>query len=126
MLILVAIISAVLAGMGIGGGALFVILSTTFLGFDQKYAQTINLIMFMAVGLSATISNIKDKKIDFKLVKNMLSILIIGALIGSWLVTKIQSNNLKTYFSYFLVVIGIYEIITSLKRIKQAKNNTKK
>ena len=126
MLILVAILSAVLAGMGIGGGALFVILSTIILGFEQKYAQTINLIMFMDVGLSATISNIKDKKIDFKLVKNMLPILIIGALIGSWLVTKIQSNNLKTYFSYFLVVIGIYEIITSLKRIKQAKNNTKK
>ena len=66
MLILVSVISAVLAGMGIGGGALFVILSTMFLGFDQKYAQTINLIMFMSVGISATISNIKDKKVDFK------------------------------------------------------------
>lgn len=112
--------------MGIGGGALFVILSTMFLEFDQKYAQTINLVMFMAVGISATISNIKDKKVDFKLVKKMLPFLIVGALIGTWIVTKIDSNSLKTYFSYFLVFIGIYEIITSLKRIKQAKNNTKK
>lgn len=126
MLIIIAIISAVLAGMGIGGGALFVILSTMFLGFDQKYAQTINLIMFMSVGISATISNIKAKKVDFKLVKKMLPLLIVGALIGSWIVTKIESENLKTYFSCFLVAIGIYEIITSLKRIKKAKNNTKK
>lgn len=111
--------------MGIGGGALFVILSTMFLGFDQKYAQTLNLVMFMSVGISATISNIKDKKIDFKLVKKMLPLLIIGAFIGSWIVTKIQSENLKMYFSYFLVAIGIYEIITSLKRIGKAKNNTK-
>jgi len=125
MLIVVSIISAVLAGMGIGGGALFVILSTMFLDFDQKYAQMINLIMFMAVGISATISNIKDKKVDFKLVKKTLPSLIAGALVGSWLVTKIESENLKTYFSCFLVAVGIYEIITSLKRIKKAKNNTK-
>lgn len=126
MLILVAIISGILAGMGIGGGALFVILSTMFLEFDQKYAQTINLIMFMAVGLSATICNVRDKKIDFKLVKKMLPLLMLGALIGTWIVTKINSQQLKTYFSYFLVSIGIYEIITSLKRIKKAKNNTNK
>lgn len=126
MLILIAIISGVLAGMGIGGGALFVILSTMFLGFDQKYAQTLNLVMFISVGISATISNIKAKKVDFKLVKKMLLFLTVGALIGSWIVTKIESQNLKTYFSYFLVAIGIYEIITSLKRLKRAKNNTKK
>lgn len=126
MLIVISIISGVLAGMGIGGGALFVILSTIFLGFDQKYSQSLNLIMFISVGISATISNIKAKKVDFKLVKKMLPFLIIGALSGSWIVTKIKSENLKKYFSYFLVVIGIYEIITSLKKIKKAKNNTNK
>lgn len=112
--------------MGIGGGALFVILSTIFLGFEQKYAQTINLIMFISVGLSATISNIKDKKIDFKLVKKSLPFLFVGALIGSGIVKKISGEYLRKYFLYFLVVIGIYEIITSLKRIKKAKNNTNK
>lgn len=112
--------------MGIGGGALFVILSTTFLEFDQKYAQAVNLIMFIAVGISATISNIKDKKIDFKLVKKTLPFLFLGALIGSGMIKKIASENLRQYFSYFLVAIGIYEIITSLKRIKKAKNNTNK
>ncbi len=125
MLILISIISSILAGMGIGGGAIFVILSTMFLGFEQKYAQAINLILFICVGISVTIFNIKNKKIDFNLVKKMIIFLIIGAIGGTWLVTKIHDQNLKTYFSYFLVVIGIYEIITSLKRIKKAKNNTK-
>lgn len=126
MEILISSISAVLAGMGIGGGALFVILSTMFLNFDQKYAQALNLIMFIAVGISATISNIKDKKIDFKIAKKMIIFLIIGSLIGTWLITKINSDDLKKYFSYFLVAIGIYEIITSLIKIKKAKNNTNK
>ena len=126
MEILISSISAVLAGMGIGGGALFVILSTMFLNFDQKYAQALNLIMFIAVGISATISNIKDKKIDFKIAKKMIIFLIIGSLICTWLITKINSDDLKKYFSYFLVAIGIYEIITSLIKIKKAKNNTNK
>ena len=125
MLIILSIISAILAGMGIGGGALFVILSTMFLGFDQKYAQAINLIMFMAVGISATISNVKDKKVNFKLVKKVIPLLVVGALVGSWMARKIESENLKTYFLYFLVAVGIYEIITSLKRIKKTTNNTK-
>ena len=126
MEIIVSMISAVLAGMGIGGGALFVILATAFLGFEQKYAQAINLIMFVSVGISAAISNIKDKKIDFKLVKKIIPYLIIGSLIGTWVVTKINNNDLKKYFSVFLALIGIYEIITSLITIKKAKNNTKK
>ena len=126
MLILISVISGILAGMGIGGGALFVMFSTIFLQFDQKYAQAINLIMFISVGLSATISNIKYKKIDFKLIKKTLPFLFAGAFIGSGILKKIQSENLRKYFSCFLVAIGIYEIITSLKRIKKAKNNTNK
>lgn len=126
MLIIVTIIAGMLAGMGIGGGALFIILSTMLLGFDQKYAQTLNLIMFISVGFWATISNIKDKKIDFKLVKKMLPFLIAGSLLGTSIIQKINNESLKKYFSYFLVLIGIYEIITSVIRLKKAKNNTNK
>ena len=125
-MIIVSILSAFLAGMGIGGGALFVILSTLFLNFDQKYAQALNLLLFIAVSASATFSNIKDKKIDFNITKKLIAFLIVGSLIGSFFADKINSNSLKNIFSYFLVSIGIYEIITSLKRIIQAKNNTSK
>ena len=88
MIILISIISAILASMGIGGGAFFVILSTIFLGFEQKYAQALNLVIFVATSISATITNIKDKKIDFKITKKILPLLIVGSLIGSWYVMK--------------------------------------
>ena len=126
MFIIISVISSILGGMGIGGGALFVVLSTMFLGFEQKYAQTLNLIMFIAVGISATISNIKNKKVDFKLLKKTIVFLVIGSFAGTFIVSKLDNNTLRTYFSYFLAIIGIYEIITSLKRIKKAKNNTNK
>lgn len=123
MEIIVYIFSAILAGMGIGGGAIFVLITTLVLGFEQKMSQALNLIMFIAVGVSATISNIKDKKIEFNLTKKILPGLIFGALVGTGFAKKITNNSLKNYFSAFLVCIGIYEIITSLINIKKAKNN---
>lgn len=124
--IVISIVSALLAGMGIGGGALFVILSTTFLEYEQKEAQALNLVMFIAVGITATISNIKDKKVDFKISKKILPCLILGSFIGTYLFNKLNNENLKKYFSIFLVVVGIYEIITSVIRLIKAKNNIKK
>ena len=69
MLIVIASISSTLAGMGIGGGAIFILLTTTFLNSGQKEAQLLNLISFLAVSLGATISNLKNKEIDVKIAK---------------------------------------------------------
>ena len=126
MFVLITTISAVLAGMGIGGGSIFVLLTTTFLKTGQKEAQTLNLIMFIAVGVSSTISNLKNKKIDLKVVKKTIPLLIIGSFCGSYLFNKLDSNLLKKYFLYFLTFIGTYEIITSLISLKKEKNNSNK
>ncbi len=125
MLIITSMISSILAGMGIGGGAVFVLLSTTFLKFDQKEAQLLNLILFLAVSLCATIINIKNKEIDLKIVKRVLPTLLLGSLIGTYFFNKINEQRLNRYFTYFLLLIGIYEIISSVKNMKKAKTNTK-
>lgn len=120
------IISAILAGMGIGGGALFVILITNISKLPQKEAQALNLILFIAVSISSTISNIKDKKINFKIVKEIFILLIIGSLIGTEIVKNINNENLKKYFSIFMLILGLYEIISSLIYAKKDKNINKK
>ena len=79
--------------------------------------------MFVAVGVSSTISNFKNRYIDFKIAIMSLPMLIVGSYIGTSLFRKINSNLLRKYFLYFLVIIGIYEIITSVNNIKKAKNN---
>ena len=122
-LILISIISSLLAGMGIGGGALFVLLSTNFSDMSQINAQALNLILFLAVGIGATISNIKAKKIDIDILKKIWIFLIIGSLVGTFLLAKLEEQSLKKYFSIFLVIIGIYEIISSVISIIRAKNN---
>ena len=120
-----SIVSAILSGMGIGGGALFVILGTLFLGFEQKEAQAINLAMFLTVGISTTFFNLKNKLVEKTMLKKILPLIIIGSVVGTILVKDIDNNKLRLYFSIFMSLIGIYEIISSLINIKKAKNNSK-
>lgn len=40
---------AIIAGMGMGGGSIFLILQSFFVALPQKDAQFLNLIMFIAV-----------------------------------------------------------------------------
>ena len=54
-MILIAALSSLVAGMGIGGGSIFILLSTIFNIFEHKEAQGYNLIMFVIVGIFATI-----------------------------------------------------------------------
>lgn len=124
--VLVTIFSALLSGMGIGGGALFVMLSTILLGFEQKEAQAVNLIMFLAAGISSTIFNLKNNLVEKSALKKLLPLIIVGCFLGTILVKKIQGENLRIYFSVFMAIIGIYEIISSVISIRKAKNNKKK
>ena len=125
MLIVIASISSTLAGMGIGGGAIFILLTTTFLNSGQKEAQLLNLISFLAVSLGATISNLKNKEIDVKIAKKVLPFMLVGSVIGTYFFNKINEQKLNKYFIYFLLLIGIYEIISSVNKMKKEKNNTK-
>lgn len=121
--ILISSISCLLAGMGMGGGSLFIIFGLLFLDTSQKELQGLNLIMFIASGLSATISNFKNKIIDKKIAKKFLPCLIVGSIIGVYIASKIEEDNLRKYFLGFITIIGLYEIISSLISIKNAKNN---
>lgn len=122
-LILISSVSCFLAGMGMGGGSLFIIFGLMLLNISQKELQGLNLIMFIASGLSATISNLKNKLINKKIVKKILICLIIGSIIGVYIASKIEENRLRKYFLLFITIIGLYEIISSLIDIKKAKNN---
>jgi len=124
--ILISGISCLLAGMGMGGGSLFIMFGLLFLDIPQKELQGLNLIMFIASGLSATISNFKNKIIDKKIAKKILLCLIIGSILGVYIASKIEEKNLRKYFLGFITIIGLYEIISSLINIKRTKNNSEK
>lgn len=121
-ILFITVIGAFLAGMGIGGGAIYVFLSTTFNDIPQKEAQVLNLILFVSVSLSVIIFNLKNKKINFKLITKIMPCLIIGSFFGTKLVKITSDENLKKYFTIFLMLLGAYEIISSLFFNKKTKN----
>lgn len=122
-LILTTIVGAIFAGMGVGGGSIYIILSTNFNNIAQKEAQILNLILFISVSVSVVAFNLKNKKIKFDLLKKIIPCLIIGSFFGTKLVKVISNEKLKIYFTVFLLIVGLYEIISSLFFNKNTKNN---
>lgn len=126
LLVVIALFSGIIAGMGIGGGSIFILLTTIFSIFEHKEAQSYNLIMFVIVGIFATISNFKNKNIDKILLKKLIIPVVLGSIIGIILVKRIDEKILKYIFYGFMLLIGFYEIISSLKNIKKEKLNTER
>jgi len=126
LFIAITIISSILASMGVGGGGIFIILGTMFLNTDQKEMQLLNLFMFVAAGIVASITNVKSGNVYKKEIFKIVPFLVIGVFIGNFVVKKANSANLQMYFLIFMIAIGIYEIISSLIMIKKAKNSTVK
>ncbi|MBO5478087.1 MAG: sulfite exporter TauE/SafE family protein [Clostridia bacterium] len=126
MIYLIAGISSFISGLGIGGGATFIILSLLFELLDINEARAYNLLMFISVGIVVFLKNFtKENVINKEYIKSLLWI-ILGCVIGFVLNKFIEESILKKIFYIFMLIIGIYEIFTSLKEIKVAKHSNKK
>ena len=121
--IIFGIIAGIVSGMGMGGGAILIVLLSTVLGVDQKISHASNLIFFIPTSLIASIVNIKHKRINFRISFYITAFGILGSLAGSLIATKISPDILKKIFSIFLFLIAIYESYTWYK--KYIKRHTK-
>lgn len=124
--ILFGIVSGIVASLGMGGGVTLVLLFSLFSEVSQHIIQGINLIFYLPTSIVAIYMNIKNENIDYHFSKIVIISGIIGALIGSLLAMKIESNSLKKYFGVFLIGIAIFEIYSYFKQyILKRKDNTK-
>lgn len=116
------IFCSAVAGMGIGGGSIFLLLVSIFNVCDFKEAQIYNLIMFVGVGISCAIYSIKNKKIDFSIFKKIIFFIIVGSIIGVFINKLVDIEIAKKIFLVFMALMGLYEIISSLKQFFTTKN----
>lgn len=124
-LLISGFISGVVGGMGMGGGTLLIPILTIFLGFEQKSAQGINLLVFIPMSIVALIIHIKNKLVDFKIGIPIIIVGVIFSLLGSIIANSLSNDNLRKFFGVFLLIIGVYQafqIIIKLK--KNPQNNT--
>ena len=117
-LIIAGFISGIVGGMGMGGGTLLIPILTIFLGFEQKFAQGINLLVFIPMSIVAIIVHIKNKLIDFKVGIPVMLSGIIFSITGSLLANNLSNLVLRKFFGGFLLVIGFYQVVQTIIKIK--------
>lgn len=120
--LLIGIVAGIITGTGMGGGTVLIILLTLLLGIEQTKAQLINLIFFIPTSIAAIIINLKEKRIDKNIAKYVVTLGIIGALIGAYIANKIEVKLLKKMFGIFLFLMAIYEIFRLIKNLNKNKN----
>ena len=121
--VLTGLISRIVSGTGMGGGTILILVLSVFIGIEQHTAQATNLIFFVPTSIAAIIIALKEKLIEWKTGRNIAVAGIVGAIIGSIIMSKLEVKLLRKCFAIFLAIIAIYEIY-SLK--KQYNSYSKK
>lgn len=117
--IFTGIISGAFSGIGMGGGSILILILSVFMGVEQHTAQATNLVFFIPTSITAIITTIKEKLINWKIGVPVAAFGVIGAIFGAKLSIKMDVNHLRKYFGIFLILITIYEIYSLIKMYKK-------
>ena len=121
-LFLVGLISGIISGMGIGGGVILIPALTLIFGFEQKIAQNINLLYFIPTAIIAIFVHSKNKTIEKQGLFKIIIFGIIGAIFGSIIAINLNGEILRKIFGWFLLVMGISEILKKEKGQNNGNN----
>ena len=121
--VLIAILSGIFAGMGMGGGTFLIPLTTLIMHLEQNVAQCINLLVFVPMAIITIIIYSKQKLIDFKNWWIVSVPACIVSILGALIAVNISGKILKIIFGVFIIIIGIIQIISLV--IKRVKNKSK-
>ncbi len=108
--------------MGLGGGTILMIYFL-IVGQVQKNAQGINLLFIIPISLIATVINYKNNLINKKILPMLIFGGIIGLSVGILALKYIDNKILKTFFSVFLIFLGIREIVMLILEKKKNKKD---
>ena len=113
--VLVGVCSGIVSGMGMGGGTIFIPLSSIILGLEQKQAQGVNLISFIPTAIVALVIHIKNHLVNFKVGIVVICAGIITSVCSAIFANNIDNITLKKAFGVFLLMVGICQAISSIK-----------
>jgi uncharacterized protein len=125
ILLAIGLFSGMLGGLvGIGGGVVLVPALIYILGFSQLNAQGTSLALIMfPVGVLGVINYYKQGHIDF----NIVFILAIGFVVGSFLGSKFAMNIpqalVKKFFAMLMIVIAMKMLFFDNKDSGKDKHN---
>ncbi|OGS33400.1 MAG: hypothetical protein A2293_03300 [Elusimicrobia bacterium RIFOXYB2_FULL_49_7] len=102
---------------GVGGGIIMVPALVLVVGLTQKSAQGISLAVIIPMALMSLFRyyNNPDVVMDFRIIVILSIAAIIGANIGSTVVSAVSNRTLQLSFGLLLVVMGIYMAVKAMR-----------
>ncbi len=105
--VIAAFLSAILSGLGVGSAGIFVLYLTLIAGFPQTEAQGINLLFFLLSAGSALLLHIRERHIPRRLAIYLAICAIPGALLGTYLMRRLDADLVRRLFGGMLVLSGL-------------------
>lgn len=100
--------------IGAGGGFLIIPALVNFLKLPMKTAVGTSLLIIAANSLLGFVFSMSYTQISWSFISTIAAIAILGIIIGSLLVTKIDGRKLKPAFGYFVLLMGSYILLKEL------------
>lgn len=102
---------ALLCGLGVGGGGLFIVYLTLAAGFGQIEAQGINLIFFMSAAIASLILHIKKRRLKLRFLLYLSICGAVGAIAGSLCTVIADPEFIRKVFGACLMLAGILVLV---------------
>ena len=120
----VSLFIAILSGLGVGSGGLFVVWLTMVEGVDAIGARGLNLLFFVFSATSALLFHLIRKRIRVQTVLILSLFGAVGTLVGSLIGDSINPFILKKIFGAMLFLSGLRSLLGKAKQnisIKERK-----
>jgi uncharacterized membrane protein YfcA len=115
LIFLEGILVGILTGLvGAGGGFLIIPALVMLSKLPMKQAVGTSLVIIAAKSLIGFTGDLQTQVIDWKLLLTVSILAIAGIFIGDRLSKKLDGNNLKKAFGWFVLIMGIYIIVQQL------------
>lgn len=111
----VGVLTATLAGMGVGGGGLLVLYLVLVKEMEQISAQGINLVFFIVASAVAFLYNRKKRSINYKLCLLLIICGAVGALAGALTANILKPQIVRKAFGWLLILSGIYALLSDMR-----------
>ncbi len=108
------LIGLVTGFLGAGGGFLLIPALVIILKMPMKYAIGTSLLIIALNSLVGFTGDLGHFVLDWKLLFSLTIIAIIGIFIGGFLAKRIEGEQLKKAFGWFVLAMGIYIIIKEI------------
>lgn len=106
----VAFFIAILSGLGVGSGGLFVIWLVGAYGVSAPQARGMNLLFFVFSASAAFIFHYKNRGISLRTVAVLAVFSLLGTVIGTEVAQYVDATLLRKIFGVFLIASGAYSL----------------